>query len=101
MSSAAQAAQAAQEAAARINQQLGVSAQTAQKPPNPHANLMASTEEFRVPDRMVGLREYRNICIIDISASGVHGCWELIAGNDDKRLENREWCWIDDAILIV
>ncbi|XP_050392803.1 far upstream element-binding protein 1 [Patella vulgata] len=53
------AAQAAQEAAARINQQLGVGPATAPPVignPSPHAQLGAVMEEtYMVPDKMVGL----------------------------------------------
>ncbi|XP_052091444.1 far upstream element-binding protein 1-like isoform X3 [Mytilus californianus] len=57
------AAQAAKEAAQRINQQLGKGGPTsppavnpALQKPGPHAGLgMVVTEEFRVPDKMVGL----------------------------------------------
>lgn len=54
---ASQAAQAAQEAAARINQQLGVaSSGPPSSIPKPHLE-MVSTEEYAVPDKMVGLSE--------------------------------------------
>ncbi|KAK0046017.1 far upstream element-binding protein 2-like isoform X2 [Biomphalaria pfeifferi] len=52
------AARAAQEAAARINRQLGIQQDPNMQPqkPGPHAGLgMVTTEEHRVPDKMVGL----------------------------------------------
>ncbi|XP_029632947.1 far upstream element-binding protein 1 isoform X2 [Octopus sinensis] len=58
---ATQAAQAAQEAAARINQQLGVSNPNLQKSspvtsPGPHSSMeMVASEEYKVPDKLVGL----------------------------------------------
>ncbi|XP_064617106.1 far upstream element-binding protein 1-like isoform X2 [Liolophura sinensis] len=55
---AAQAAQVAQEAAARINQQLGVGPASSLSPqPKPnHSGLgFVTTEEYSIPDRMVGL----------------------------------------------
>ncbi|XP_059142520.1 far upstream element-binding protein 1-like isoform X4 [Physella acuta] len=54
----ADAARAAQEAAARINRQLGIQPDPSMQPqkPGPHAGLgMVTTEEHRVPDKMVGL----------------------------------------------
>ncbi|XP_053380520.1 far upstream element-binding protein 2-like isoform X2 [Mercenaria mercenaria] len=53
-----EAAQAAAQAAARINQQLGVSSPNSgmMQPQNDQMNLgMVITEEYKVPDRMVGL----------------------------------------------
>lgn len=54
-----EAAQAAQEAAARINRQLGLNpADPNMQPqkPGPHAGLgLVTTENYHVPDKMVGL----------------------------------------------
>jgi far upstream element-binding protein len=52
------AARAAQEAAARINRQLGINPDPNMQPqkPGPHAGMgMVTTDEHRVPDKMVGL----------------------------------------------
>jgi len=54
-----EAAQAAAQAAARINQQLGVQAHQGDNMQQPQDQMgglgMVITEEFKVPDRMVGL----------------------------------------------
>ena len=62
-----EAARAAQEAAARINRQLGLqsadSAMQPNKPPGPMGGGMmggAVTEDHRVPDKMVGLSKQYN-----------------------------------------
>ena len=61
-----EAAQAAQEAAARINRQLGLnpSDPSMQPPkPGPMAGLgLVTTENYQVPDKMVGLSEYECFC---------------------------------------
>ncbi|GFS26239.1 far upstream element-binding protein 1 [Elysia marginata] len=51
------AARAAQEAAARINRQLGIQPDQSMQPQKPggHSGLMVLTEDHRVPDKMVGL----------------------------------------------
>ncbi|GFN90241.1 far upstream element-binding protein 3 [Plakobranchus ocellatus] len=52
-----EAARAAQEAAARINRQLGIQPDPSMQPQKPiaHTGLMTLTEDHKVPDKMVGL----------------------------------------------
>lgn len=63
-----EAAQAAAQAAARINQQLGVSSQnnSMMQQQSDQMNLgMVITEEYKVPDRMVGLSKF-SFCYVPL-----------------------------------
>lgn len=97
----AEAAQAAAQAAARINQQLGVSSPPGnmQQPNSQMGGLgMVITEEFKVPDRMVGLSKYslklhvypyrcvllRGCCV------SLRGCWVQVETNSvSSRLSDK------------
>lgn len=58
---------AAQEAAAKINCQFGIEPNLMMQPqkPGPHPGMgMVTTEEHRVPDKMVGLSEWDMFCCL-------------------------------------
>lgn len=74
-----EAAQAAAQAAARINQQLGVSSPPGnmQQPNNQMGGLgMVITEEFKVPDRMVGLSKSTALAAFIYCALMLLSIWE-------------------------
>lgn len=66
-----EAAQAAQEAAARINRQLGLNPTDPNmqpQKPGPHAGLgLVTTENYHVPDKMVGLSKLPALSSIQYS----------------------------------